>query len=61
VSANRALRQEFTTQSRFRVHIPPLWLCTDNAAMIAGAGYYRYIHEQRDGLEMDVLPNWALG
>ncbi len=61
VSANRALRQEFTTQSRFRVHIPPLWLCTDNAAMIAGAGYYRYIHDQRDGLEMDVLPNWALG
>lgn len=61
VSANRLLRNAFTTQSRFPVHIPPLWLCTDNAAMIAGAGYYRYIHDQRDGLEMDVLPNWVLG
>jgi len=28
--------------------------------MIAGAGYYRFVHGQRDGLEMDVLPNWAL-
>ncbi len=42
------------------VHIPPLALCTDNAAMIAGAGYYRYVMGQRDGLEMDVLPNWPL-
>ena len=61
VSANRLLRHAFTTQSRFPVHIPPIWLCTDNAAMIAGAGYYHFIHDQRDGLEMDVLPNWALG
>ena len=61
VSANRALRQAITAQRRFPVHIPPIWLCTDNAAMIAGAGYYRYIHEQRDGLDMDVLPNWVLG
>jgi N6-L-threonylcarbamoyladenine synthase len=61
VSANRALRQAFAEQKRFPVHIPPLALCTDNAAMIAGAGYYRYAHGQRDGLEMDVLPNWALG
>jgi N6-L-threonylcarbamoyladenine synthase len=60
VSANQALRQAFTDQKRFPVHIPPLSLCTDNAAMIAGAGYYRFVHGQRDGLEMDVLPNWAL-
>jgi len=60
VSANNALRQAFAGQKRFPVHIPPLSLCTDNAAMIAGAGYYRFVHGQRDGLEMDVLPNWAL-
>lgn len=61
VSANRALRQAMTAQHRFPVHIPPIWLCTDNAAMIAGAGYYRYIHGHRDRLDMDVLPNWVLG
>lgn len=60
VSANLALRQAILTQSRFPVHIPPLWLCTDNAAMTAAAGYYRFAHGQRDDLEMDVLPNWAL-
>jgi N6-L-threonylcarbamoyladenine synthase len=61
VSANLALRQALQAQSRFPLHIPPLWLCTDNAAMTAAAGYYRFVHGQRDGLEMDVLPNWTLG
>ncbi len=60
VSANRALRQAFQTRSRLPVHIPPLPLCTDNAAMIAGAGYYRFILGQRDPLDMDILPNWPL-
>jgi N6-L-threonylcarbamoyladenine synthase len=60
VSANRALREAITAQKRFPVHIPPLSLCTDNAAMIAGAGYYRFIHGLRDGFDIDVLPNWIL-
>ncbi len=60
VSANRALRQAFLEKAAAPVHIPPIWLCTDNAAMIAGAGYYRYIRGQRDTLDMDVLPNWPL-
>jgi len=60
VSANRALRQAFLAQEDFPVHIPPLSLCTDNAAMIAAAGYFRYAHGQRDGLDIDVLPNWPL-
>lgn len=60
VSANRALRKAFQEQSPVKVHIPPVWLCTDNAAMIAAAGYFRYLHGQQDGLEMDVLPNWPL-
>lgn len=60
VSANKALRQAIEERAACAVHIPPLSLCTDNAAMVAGAGYYRYIQGQRDGLEMDVLPNWPL-
>jgi len=60
VSANRALRNAFTAQDVFRVHIPPFALCTDNAAMIAAAGYRRFLAGQRDGMNMDVLPNWPL-
>ena len=60
VSANRSLRAAFQERSPVPVHIPPLSLCTDNAAMIAGVGYYRFIKGQRDGLDMDVLPNWPL-
>jgi N6-L-threonylcarbamoyladenine synthase len=60
VSANRSLRQAFQDQPTWPVHIPPITLCTDNAAMIAGVGYYRYIQDQRDELDMDVLPNWPL-
>jgi N6-L-threonylcarbamoyladenine synthase len=60
VSANRALRSAFTGQGEFPVHIPPLYLCTDNAAMIASAGYYRFINGHIDSLDMDVLPTWPL-
>jgi N6-L-threonylcarbamoyladenine synthase len=60
VSANRALRHSIQTKAACPINIPPTWLCTDNAAMIAGAGYYRFIQGQRDSLDMDVLPNWPL-
>jgi N6-L-threonylcarbamoyladenine synthase len=60
VSANQAIRAAFLNQSPLPVHIPPFSLCTDNAAMIAAAGYYRYVHGQRDDLDMDALPNWPL-
>jgi N6-L-threonylcarbamoyladenine synthase len=60
VSANRALREAILNQSPIQVHIPPLSLCTDNAAMIASAGYYRLIQGQRDPLDLDVLPTWPL-
>lgn len=60
VSANRALRERFQSQSEFKVHIPPISLCTDNAAMIAAAGYYRFAHGQTSTLDMDVQATWPL-
>lgn len=60
VSANRPLRQTFKSQEEFPVRIPPFSLCTDNAAMIAAAGYYRYALGHVSGLEIDAQPTWAL-
>lgn len=60
VSANQALRDIFTAQNDFPVHIPPLKYCTDNAAMVAVSGYYRFVHQQQDELDFDVLPTWPL-
>ena len=60
VSANNALRKAMTVQKKYTVHIPPLKLCTDNAAMIGAAGYFRFIHGHSDALDFDVLPTWPL-
>jgi N6-L-threonylcarbamoyladenine synthase len=60
VSANRELRQAFKSQTEFPVHIPRLSLCTDNAAMIGAAGYFRYAHGHVSGMDVDVQPNWPL-
>jgi len=60
VSANHALREAFQSQSEFKVHIPAFSLCTDNAAMIAAAGYYRYALGHISDLGMDVQPTWPL-
>lgn len=60
VSANKALRNIFQAQTEFKVNIPAFSLCTDNAAMIAAAGYYRYVMGQVSKLDMDVQPTWPL-
>jgi N6-L-threonylcarbamoyladenine synthase len=60
VSANKALREAFLAQTQYRVHIPSLALCTDNAAMIGAAGYFRYVQGHKDPLDLDVMPTWPL-
>jgi N6-L-threonylcarbamoyladenine synthase len=60
VSANRPLRDTFQSQTEFKVNIPAFSLCTDNAAMIAAAGYYRYAMGHVSELNMDVRPTWPL-
>jgi len=60
VSANEALRAAFLAQTEFKVNLPKFDYCTDNAAMIASAGYFRYALGQRSLLDIDVLPTWPL-
>ncbi len=60
VSANQALREQIIIDSPGRVHIPALKYCTDNAAMIAAAGYFRYVAGYRSDLAMDAMPTWPL-
>jgi N6-L-threonylcarbamoyladenine synthase len=46
VSANSGLRKAFTAmgeKSGFNTYIPAFQFCTDNAAMIAISGYYKYL------------------
>lgn len=60
VSANLALRESVRAQVDRPVHAPPVSLCTDNGAMIAACGYWRFQAGQRDGWDMDVLPGLEL-
>jgi N6-L-threonylcarbamoyladenine synthase len=60
VSANQALRARMAARADVPVRVPPLVLCTDNAAMVAACGFYRYLAGQRDGFDLDVLPNLKL-
>ena len=54
VAANSRLRQELTERaaSEFDVKFPPMILCTDNAAMIACTGYYRYLMGDRSDMTL---------
>jgi len=60
VAANALLRGEMDRRVGRPVIYPPLSLCTDNAAMIAAAGYYRYQSGFRSGLDLDAHANLPL-
>jgi len=60
VSANALLRREMTARARRPVRLPPLSLCTDNAAMIGAAAYYHYRVGRFSGLDLDVVANLHL-
>jgi N6-L-threonylcarbamoyladenine synthase len=60
VSANRALRAAMKEATDVPVRVPPIELCTDNAAMIAAAAHHHLIHGRRDSLDMDVIPSLQL-
>ena len=62
VSANSYIRKAFMDlkQKGMEIYMPDLKLCTDNAAMIASAGYYNYIQGKRDTLDLNAIPNLKL-
>jgi len=60
VAANKLLRQEMAKRSALPVLYPPIYLCTDNAAMVAATAYFRYQAGYRSGWDLDVIPNLKL-
>jgi N6-L-threonylcarbamoyladenine synthase len=60
VMANRALREAIKERVECEVFAPPIELTLDNAAMIASAGYYRYIAGYVADMTLNAWPNLAL-
>ena len=60
VSANSYIRSEFLKleqSNNLKIYYPDPILCTDNAAMIASAGYYSYISGEKSDLTLNAIPN----
>jgi N6-L-threonylcarbamoyladenine synthase len=63
VAANRGLREALASrceQRGWRLSLPPMALCTDNAAMIAGLGHALYQEGVRSSLELPASSRLAL-
>ncbi|MEN2468079.1 tRNA (adenosine(37)-N6)-threonylcarbamoyltransferase complex transferase subunit TsaD [Ornithinibacillus sp. FSL M8-0202] len=63
VAANKGLRAELEAkfkETTIPLLIPPLRLCTDNAAMIAAAGTINYEQEKRSGMDLNANPSLIL-
>jgi len=63
VAANSLLRSTMTTlcaESGWRLVLPSMGMCTDNAAMIASAGWYRLVADGPSSMDMGAMPNLKL-
>ncbi|WP_146811888.1 MULTISPECIES: tRNA (adenosine(37)-N6)-threonylcarbamoyltransferase complex transferase subunit TsaD [Aneurinibacillus] len=63
VAANKGLRTALTERAKqegIELIIPPLSLCTDNAAMIAGAGYIEYKKGNLADMSLNGIPGLPL-
>lgn len=63
VASNSALREKMKNacdKEDVKLFLPPPILCTDNAAMIASAGYYAYLGGRKDGWSLNAVPGLGL-
>ncbi len=63
VSANSGLRKELELLGKkhhWQTYIPKFEYCTDNAAMIAITGYYKFLKNELSGLEMTPLARYEI-
>ena len=63
VAANQLLRREARERgerAELAVYMPPVSLCTDNAAMIGSAAYYRYLKGELAPLSLNAQPSLRL-
>ncbi|TAK36656.1 MAG: tRNA (adenosine(37)-N6)-threonylcarbamoyltransferase complex transferase subunit TsaD [Chloroflexota bacterium] len=60
VAANKPLRERIIQTSPIPVHVPRPIYCTDNAAMIASAGYFKLSEGRRSGWDLDVTTTLKL-
>lgn len=60
VAANTALRQAMRARLPVEVLVPPIHYCTDNAAIIAGCGYFSFQRGTRADWALDVYPSLRL-
>ena len=63
VAANSELRASLKTAAMeigAEVYYPPMNLCTDNGAMIAGIAYQKYQQGLRDGLSLNAAANGSI-
>ena len=60
VAANGALRDTLIARSPVPVRYPPIRLCTDNAAMVGAAAYFRYDQGLQHDWSLGVKPNLKL-
>ena len=61
VSANSGLRHAITSQENWKTYIPAFQFCTDNAAMIGIAAYFKYVQNDFSKLDAKAQARWEIG